>query len=219
MPTTVNFSSLLNDLSAYLERGGSAASDPTVFAQLPRLINAAERKLAEALKIQGQIEVLVDTAGLQVGNPVVTKPDRWRETVSLNYGAGSTNNSRTFLFARSYEFCRTYWPDSTQTGAPEFYADYNYSSWLVVPTPDQNYPLEVLAYFQPPLLDADNQNNFWSTYAPQALLYGALIESTVFLKSDDRLPTWTAMWQQELQLLSGQDLQKVLDRATERRNA
>ena len=119
MPTTVNFSSLLADLANYLERGGSDTTDPTVFNQLPRLINAAERKLAQDLKLLGQIEVLVDTpAGLQMGNAVVTKPDRWRSTVSLCYGAGLSLDTRTYLFERSLEVCTAYWPNRTQTAPP-----------------------------------------------------------------------------------------------------
>jgi hypothetical protein len=221
MPTTVNFTSLMADMQNYLERGGSAVTDPTVFNQIPRLINAAERKLAEALKLQGQIEVLVDTpAGLQVGNPVVTKPDRWRQTISMNYGAGSAGNSRTALFPRSYEYCVAYWPDRSRYDAgdpPLFYADYDYLHWFIAPTPDQNYPFEVLAYMQPPLLDDVNQSNFWSNFTPNLLLYGALLEAEPFLKDDGRIATWTAMWQQELQLLTGQDLQKIMDRAAQRK--
>lgn len=221
MPTTVTFSSLITDLQNYLERGGSATTDPTVYNQLPRLINAAERKLAQDLKILGMLEVLVDApAGLSTGVAVVAKPDRWRGTVSMNYGAGATNNARTPLFPRSYEYCRGYWPDQTQTDSnnpPAFYADYDYSHWLIVPTPDQNYPLEVLAYLQPQLLDATTQSNFWTEYAPNALLYGALVEATPFLKDDPRLQTWIAMWQQELSALDGQDLQRIMDRAAQRR--
>jgi hypothetical protein len=121
MPTNVTYSSLITDLQNYLERGGSLATDATVFNQLPRLINAAERKIMQMLKLQGEIEVLVDApSGLQINNPVVTKPDRWRQTVSLNYGSGTQQNTRTPLFPRSYEYCRAYWPDSTAVNPPEF---------------------------------------------------------------------------------------------------
>lgn len=220
MPTTVNFTSLLADMANYLERGGSVATDPTVFNQLPRLVNAAERKLAQVLKLLGQIEVLVDApAGLQTGNPVVTKPDRWRHTISINYGTGTSKNKRVQLFPRSYEYCRQYWPDSTATdpaNPPAFYADYDYSHWLIVPTPDQDYPAEFNCYMQPPLLDDTNQSNFWSNYTPNALLYGALLEAEPFLKDDPRIQVWQGLWQQEIQTLEGQDIQRLMDRNSER---
>lgn len=224
MATNVTYSSLFNDITVYLERGGSALTDPTVNAQIPRLINAAERKLAEALKLQGMIEVLVDPAGLQQGNPVVTKPDRWRVTVSMGYGVATSTdtaqNSWKPLFGRSYDYVRYYWPDATQYGSsnpPEFYADMDLNHWWVSPTPDQNYPLQVMAYMLPPLLGPENQSNFWSEYCGDALLYGAMIEALAFVKNEDRIPTFDTLWKQELQILSGQDLQKVMDRASERK--
>jgi hypothetical protein len=219
MATNVTFSSLISDLQSYLERGGSQLTDPTVYNQFPRLINAAERDIAQMLKLLGQIEVLVSSStgqGLQINNPVVTKPDRWRKTVSLTYGSGTGNNTRTILFGRSLEYCTTYWPNRTLTDAPLFYAEYDYSHWLVAPTPNANYPLEIVAYMQPRLLDDANQSNFFSEYTPNCLLYGALVQATPFLKDDPRIQTWKTMYEQQLSSLDGQDLQRILDRATER---
>lgn len=220
MPTYVNFSSLVADMQNYLERG-DPTTDQTVFVQIPRLINAAERKLAQDLKLLGQIETLVDSpAGLQVNNPIVSKPDRWRQTVSIVYGSGSSLSTVTPLFARSKEYCESYWPNQgtiDPNNPPAFYADLDYQHWLIAPTPDQNYPLRVTAYFQPALLDDNNQSNFFSEYCPNALLYGALLEATPFLKDDPRLQTWGNMWQQELSTLGGQDLQRILDREAQRK--
>ena len=222
MPTYLNYTTLLADLQNYLERGDQTA-DPIVFAQIPRLINAAERKLAQNLKILGQIEVLTDApAGLQVNNPVVSKPDRWRRTVSLSYGTGPDMNSFKLLYERVYEYCIGYWPNPAKTdpnNPPLFYSDVDYQHWYISPTPDQNYPFQAVLYMQPPLLDANNQNNFWSQYAPNALLYGALLEAAPFLKDDPRLQTWGTQWQAEIQSLMAQDLQRVLDRTAERKEA
>jgi hypothetical protein len=213
--TNLNYTSLLADVQNYLERGGSLATDQTVFNQIPRLINAAERKLAQIFKLLGQKEVLVDApAGLQLGNPVVTKPDRWRSTVSINYGSGTDLNSRVFLVPRSYDYCRSYWPDSTVTdpnNPPLMYADYDLFHWLIAPTPPQNYPFEAICYMQPPLLDANNQNNFWTELTPNALLYATLCEAEPFIKEDPRLQLWQQMLGQEVQTLNPQDLQRILD--------
>lgn len=219
MPTSLTFTTLTTQLQAYMERGGSVTTDPTVTAQLPYAINGAERKLMQMLKLQGEIEILSDPTGLAIGLPVIAKPDRWRQTVSLNYGAGTGSNTRTPILPRAYEYCRSYWPDDTQTAAPLFYADYDLTHWLIAPTPDASYPLEIVAYLQPALLDASTQSNFFTIYTPNALLYGALLEMTPFLKNDERIPVWEKYWQMELQSLMGQDLQKIFDRAAERKTA
>ena len=81
--TNVTYDSLVSDVQAYLERGASVTVDQTVYNQIPRLINACERKLVQVLKLQGVIEVLRDPAGLVANSAIIAKPDRWRETVSL----------------------------------------------------------------------------------------------------------------------------------------
>jgi hypothetical protein len=209
----MTFTSLQVDMRRYLERGDLV--DTEVYEQLPSLINLAERAIATELKFQGFINVVVTT--LVQGTSVYDKPDRWRQTVSMNFGTGEENNSRTPLFARSYEYARTYWPDSTVQAQPLFYADYDYQHWLITPTPDANYPMEVVYYQQPPLLDATNQTNWLTDYAPNALLYRALLEATPFLKNDERIPTWSALYGTQMQAINTQDLQKIVDRAATRK--
>jgi hypothetical protein len=218
MPTSVNYTSLVSDLTNTLERGGSSSSDPTVFEQIPRLINAAERKLMQLLKLQGTIEILRDPVGLPANmtGGFLTKPDRFRQTISMQYGAGAGNRTLTPIFPRSLEYCLAYWPDSVQTAPPEFYADADINHWLIVPTPDFTYPLQVVLYMLPPLLDDANQENFWTRLTPNALLYCSLLEATPFLRDDSRTPVWENLLQIELVSLSGQDLGKIMDRAAER---
>lgn len=187
MATTMTFATLKEDVQRYLERGATLASDPVVYEQIPRLINLAERRIARELKVQGFINVVTST--LVPGQSVYDKPDRWRDTISINIGTGTGNTSRKTLFTREYEYLRAYWPDESQRAEPIFYSDYDYNHWLVVPTPDAAYPMEVLYYELPPLLDDTTQTNWLSEYAPQLLLYGTLLEATPFLKNDERIPT------------------------------
>ena len=218
--TYVNFSSLVTDVQSYIERGNSVSSDPSVFAQIPRLINAAERKLMQLLKLQGTIEVLNNPTGFTPGTSVIAKPDRWRQTVSFSYGGTSSGNSRTLLLPRSYEVCRNYWPDdSVQDPAqpPKYYSDYSYQFWLIAPTSPATFPIEVISYMQPQLLSQTNQNNFWTEYAPNALLYGTLMEATPFIKDDPRIATWQQYYSLELSSLDGQDMQKIMDRTADRK--
>lgn len=207
MAYSMTYESLLTDVRRYLERGFTADSDAIVYEQLPRLITLAERRIARELKIQGFI-VAVQTP-LQPGVAVYEKPDRWRDTVSMTVD----NNP---IFGRSYEYCRSYWPDEAQTGTPEFYADYNYQNWLIVPTPASAQTLEALYYEQPPLLGDDCQTNWLTEYAPDALLYATLLEATPFLKNDERIQTWQSMYDRAAQALNGEDLKRILDRSANR---
>jgi hypothetical protein len=217
MATTTTFSSLKEDVRRYLERGFTLASDEIVYEQLPRLINLAERRIARELKVEGLISVISST--MQAGLAVYPKPDRWRTTVSFNFGTGTQGNEYNQLFARTYEYVRSYWPDRTQTGVPLFYAEYDYNNWIVAPTPDAAYPFEVLVYQLLPLLDDTNQTNWLTEYAPQVLLYATLLEATPFLKNDERIQVWQQMYDRAAQALNGEDLQKILDRSARRTGA
>jgi hypothetical protein len=217
MATTMTFTTLQQDVRRYLERGTTYASDPVVFEQIPRLINLAERRIARELKVQGFINVVSGT--LQSGVAVYPKPDRWRDTVSLNIGTGANNNTRNVLFSRAYEYMLSYWPDRTATAQPLFYGDYDYTHWLIAPTPNADYPFEVLYYELPPLLDDVVQTNWLTDYAPQLLLYGTLLEATPFLKNDERIPVWQNMYDRAASMLNGEDLAKILDRSAVRKEA
>jgi len=214
MAEIMTFDSLKTDIRRYLERGFTLASDQIVFEQIPRLINLAEQRIARELKVEGLINVLTGT--MQAGLAVYPKPDRWRQTVSFNFGNGTDNSTYNQLWPRSYEYVRSYWPDRSQTGTPLFYAEYDYNNWIVAPTPDAAYPFEVLVYQLIPLLDDANQSNWLTEYAPQLILYGALLEATPFLKNDERIQVWQSMYDRAAQALSGEDLAKILDRAAKR---
>jgi hypothetical protein len=212
MPTVLTFTSLKDDLRAYLERG--TVVDTTVYDQLPRLINNAERELARAVKIQGFIANV--ESNLTATAPTYQKPNRWRETISMFI---TVAGEQVELFPRAYEYCRTYWPRPANTSQPRFYADVNYLNWLIVPTPTLSYDWEINYYELPALLDDTTQTNWTTDYAPTTLLYRALLECEPFLKNDERVGMWEKMYQESLSNLNTEDLQKIVDRSTTRQEA
>lgn len=212
MPVSMTFTSLKSDLQAYVERG--TVIDTTIYAQLPSIINLAERNIAQGLKIQGFLNVVTDA--FVIGQSTYAKPDRWRETVSIHYGSGQ---SRSAIFPRAYEYCRAYWPDPSVNGVPLFYADYDYSHWLISPTPDVAYNFEVIYYEQPALLDDTNATNWLTDYAPQVLLYRALMELAILLKDEVRLAQYQPLYQEAFGSISAQDIQRIVDRTTTRQEA
>jgi hypothetical protein len=202
---------LKEDVRRYLERGG--VSDTDVFAQIPSLIGLAERAIARKLKVTGTINVVTST--LVAGTGVYQKPDRWRRTTSMEFGLG-TEQSRQPLFARSYEYCREYWPEPALMDDPKFYCDYDYSHWLIVPTPIATVPWQIIYYQQPPLLEAANQTNWLTDLAPAALLYRVMIECEVFLKNDARVATWQPLYDEATAAIAVEDLEKMTDRSSDR---
>ena len=148
-------------------------------------------------------------SAMNAGNPIIQKPSRWHKTVSMNI---TVAGKRQPVFLRKYEYLKEYWPDSTQTDVPLYYCDYDYEHWLVAPTPATDYTFEVLYYERVQPLDSSNQTNWFTQYAPQALLYGSLLQAMPFLRNDERIPMWQAQYDLIIQTLKTEDTQRIGDR-------
>lgn len=215
MPTAVTFTSLQETVRRYLERGD--VTDVTVYDQLPELINIAERNIAADLNVTGIRNTV--TGAMVSGTSVYAKPSDWRRTVSINFGTGAGFANRSPLLPRSYEYCRSYWPDDSQTDTPKFYANYSDTYMLISPTPNAAYPFELIYYARPPLLDSSNETNWITENWPNLLLYGTLRETAPFMKSDERMGTWEAMYEKHKGQITADDLKKIVDRSVTRQEA
>jgi hypothetical protein len=198
----MTYDSLVADISSYLER-----TDQATLEKIPTFIMLAEQVIAAEIKFLGNLTPM--QSNLVTGQAVVDKPARWHKTVSMNVTVGGV---RQPVFLRKYEYLREYWPDPTQTDSPKFYADYDYTHWLIAPTPDDDYAFEVLYYERIQPLDSSNQTNWFTIYAPQALLYGTLLQAMPFLKNDERIPMWQAQYDKIMQVLKAEDIQRMGDR-------
>ncbi len=198
----MTYNSLVADIQSYLERTDTATID-----KIPTFIMLAEQALAADIKFLGSLTVNEST--MVANDPVITKPARWRKTVSMNVTVGGV---KTPVLNRRYEYLREYWPDATDTDVPKYYADYDYTHWLVAPTPASNYSFEVLYYERVQPLSSSNQTNWFTEYAPQALLYGCLLQAMPFLKNDSRVALWQQMYAQYVGTLKSEDNTRIADR-------
>lgn len=204
MAAVMTYSSLVDDISSYLER-----TDTATIEKIPTFIMLAEQVIAAELQFLGNLTVVTST--MTPNEPTIVKPARWRKTVSMNL---TSNGVREPILLRKYEYLRNYWPDPLQTDTPVFYSDYDYTHWFVVPTPDLAYNYEVLYYERPQPLDINNQTNWFTQYAPQAMLYGSLLQAMPFLKNDERTPLWQAQYDKIIATLKTEDVARIGDRQT-----
>lgn len=202
MAAVMTYTSLAADIESYLERTDTATVD-----KIPTFIMLAEQVIASQIKFLGNLTVNEST--MVQGDPVIAKPARWHKTVSMNV---TVDGVRSPIFLRKYEYLREYWPEATNEDVPKFYADYDYTHWLIAPTPADAYTFEVLYYERVQPLDASNQTNWFTQYAPQALLYGSLLQAMPFLKNDERMAMWRAEYDLIINTLKTEDLQRIGDR-------
>lgn len=200
--SVMTYDSLVYDVQQYLER-----TDDATLLQIPRFIMLCEQTLAADLKFLGNLNVA--TSVMVPGNPTIDKPVRWHKTVSMNL---TINGTRQPVYLRKYEYLRNYWPNTADTDTPLYYCDYDYTHWMVAPTPSSAFTFEVLYYERVQPLDSANQTNWFTNYAPQALLYGTLLQAMPFLKNDDRMPMWQQNYSQIVATLRAEDVTRTGDR-------
>jgi len=200
--SVMTYTSLVENIQSYLERTDTATLD-----KIPLFIMLAEQVIAAEIKFLGNLTV--NTSAMTIGQATIDKPARWHKTVSMNV---TVSGERQPVLLRRYEYLREYWPNPTSTDVPKYYCDYDYTHWLVAPTPAAAYDFEVLYYERVQPLDSSNQTNWFTIYAPQALLYGSLLQAMPFLKNDDRVPLWQAQYQAIMQTLVTEDKLRIADR-------
>lgn len=205
----MTYTSLQNDISTYIER-----TDAETLAMIPTFVMLAELRCARELKTLLTVNYV--TGSLQAGQAVYQKPQRWLEGVSWNIGVGSTATTiqRSPLWLRTYDYIRSYWPNTSERGQPAYYADYNQTHWIIAPTPDDAYPFEVGYYERPEPLSDSNQTNWFTVYTPDLLLYASLLETPAYLKTDERTQVWQMFYDRAKGALGVQDQERTTDSQT-----
>jgi hypothetical protein len=193
------YDNLVADVISYMER-----NDAGFIAQIPSLIGLAESAIAAELKTYLQLTVVETT--LRANQEILAKPARWRKTISMK------TNGKPMLM-RSQDYIAMYQSES-DAGVPLYYGEYDYNNWAFAPKPDQDYPVEIIYYSEIQPLDSTNQQNLFTREAPQAMLFGTLLQAQGYLKALDKLPVWKQYYTDCIAALKKEDDSRRIDRNT-----
>ena len=158
-------------------------TETTFTSQLARFIlNAEERILKEC---QLDIYRRYATGSAAQDTKFLTIPSDYLATLSLSVVNGSSNE---FLLYKHATFLQDYTPDPATTGTPKYYADWDETAFLLAPTPDQAYTMEIHYFYRPASITTVSSGTTWlGDNAELALLYGALVEAYTFMKGEAEL--------------------------------
>ena len=86
-------------------------------------------------------------------------------------------------------FIRDYTPNASTTGETKYYALFDDNTFILAPTPASDYSFELHYKYRPASLTAgsDSGTTWLSTNAPDAMLYGTLVEAATFLKIPEEI--------------------------------
>lgn len=208
MPSSMTYTSLIADVQTYAER------DDTPFVdQIPRFVMLAENRIASEIRGLGAMEFANST--LTINDPQLAKPARWRETVSLIITLA--DGTKKTLMPREYQYLKAFWPDPSLYDEPRYYADFGYEHFYIAPTPDAAYTFELVYYARPEPLSTLNEQNWYTQYCPQLLLYACLLEAQPFLKLDGRTQQFQALYDRAVQALGNESMRRMNDISQVRR--
>jgi|TARA_R100000963_G_C4601429_1_gene74993 hypothetical protein len=181
-------------------------TESTFVSQLSRfIINAEERILKEC-----QLDVFRKSSqgSATSGNQYLSKPTDFLSQNSLSV---INSSSKEFLLYKQVTALQDYTPNPATTGTPKYYADWDNDTFLLAPTPDSNYTMELHYFYRPTSITASSDGTSWlGTNAELALLYGSLVEAYTFMKGEaDILQVYNGRFQEALQWLKnlGEGLQ------------
>tara|TARA_R110000796_G_C14552876_1_gene434053 strand:+ start:1115 stop:1762 length:648 start_codon:yes stop_codon:yes gene_type:complete len=156
-------------------------NETTFVNNLPLFIRAAEERILK--NVQLDLFRRNQTATLTTGNPYLRCPSDFLAPFSLSY---TLDGSREFIEYKDVSFVQMYNPDTATRGAPKYYAQFDVSNFLVGPTPDVDYDVELHYLYRPTSITsgAADGTTWISLNGELALLYGALVEAYIFMKGE-----------------------------------
>jgi len=172
--------------------------------QLAMFTQQAEQKIYNTVQIANLRKNVTGVTYATV--PYVSCPDDFLSVYSI--AVFSTGGPYTFLLNKDVNFIREAYPTPTATGTPKYYAIFgpsssnvNELSFMLGPTPDASYNLELHYFYYPPSIVTSSTSWLGDNF-DSALLNGALIEAIRFMKGEvDIIQNYEKLYLQSIQLL------------------
>ena len=172
-------------------------SESTFVTHLPDFIKAAEEKILKSVDLDYFRKNV--TSALNSSDQYLSVPSDFLAAFSLQI---TTSGSESFLLQKDVNFLREYTPAASTTGLPKYYARFSEDHFILAPTPNSGYTVELHYFYRPASLTAgsDSGTTWLSTNAPFALLYGSLIEAYTFMKGEpDVIKNYTDLYLQYME--------------------
>lgn len=146
----MNYNQLSQAIQDYLE------TDEQMFvANIPVFVQQAEDRIYNAVLIPALRKNVIGTA--TTSNKYLSCPDDFLSAFSM--AAIDTDGSYEYLLNKDVNFIRAAYPSPSDSGLPRYYALFgsqytnrNELSFLLGPTPDANYQIELHYFYYPPTI-------------------------------------------------------------------
>jgi hypothetical protein len=94
-----------------------------------------------------------------------------------------TDGNFEYLLNKDVNYIRAAYPSPTDTGLPRYYAQFDDNTFILGPTPDAAYTVEMHYFFYPESIVTAG-NTWLGDNFDTALLYGSLVEAYTYMKGE-----------------------------------
>jgi hypothetical protein len=115
------------------------------------------------------------------GNKYLATPVDFLSSFSL--AAIDATGSYEFLLNKDVNFIREAYPTPTDLGTPAYYALFDENTFILGPTPNATYTMELHYYYYPESIVTAGTSWLGDNF-DSVLLYASLLEAAAFMKSD-----------------------------------
>jgi hypothetical protein len=178
----MNYTQLTSAIKGFAENDFPATVGSFTSAdQIARFVQLAEQRIYNMVQLPAIRKNV--TGNVTTGNKYLATPTDWLSTFSL--AVINSDNEYEYLLNKDVNFIRQSYPDTDATfyGKPQYYAVFDNNTFILGPTPDANYAVE-LHYFYYPQSIVTAGTTWLGDNFDSALLYGSLLEAALFMKSD-----------------------------------
>ena len=146
-------------------------------------ITQAEQRIYNSVQLPALRKNVTGTA--TTGNKYLAMPSNWLATFSL--AVINSDNEYLYLLNKDVNFIRQSFPDTDSDfyGEPQYYAVFDQNTFILGPTPDQNYNMELHYFYYPESITTVTGGQTWlGDNFSSTLLYGSLLEAYTYMKGE-----------------------------------
>ena len=169
----MNYAQLVAEIQSYVENQFETTDIDTFIRQTEQRVYNQIQLPALRKNVTG-----VTTSA----NKYLTCPSDWLATYSMAISDPVTGEYE-YLLNKDVNFIREAFPFPLVSGKPTHYAQFDQNTFILGPTPDDNYDVE-LHYFYYPESIVDAGSTWLGDNFDSVLLYGALLEAYTYLKGE-----------------------------------
>lgn len=201
----MNYSELVASISTFAQN-----YEADFVAAIPTFVKLTEQKAFNATQLPAVRKN--QTATLTPTIKYLSLPSDYLAPFSFSVITPVTLEQH-FLLDKDVSYIREAFPSPTVEGVPRYYAMFDADSYILGPTPDLAYGVELHYYAYPESIVTASTTWLGDNF-DMVLLYGSLVEASIFMKEEaDMIANYKAQFQDAMTLL------KVLADGKNRRDA